>query len=77
MFVWTGRKFIVCLGTKTSEFQDKILNRYPVTNTFLKKIGKIDSSVRTFCGVLNESLEHLFMTCYYFTTLLWKELIAW
>ena len=71
------RKFIVFLDTKTREFQYKILNRYPVTNTFLKKIGKIDFSVHTFCGVLNESLEQLFMTCHYFTTLLWKELIAW
>ena len=61
MFVWTGRKFIVCLDTKTREFHYKIFNRYPVTNAFLKKVGKIDFSVLTFCSVLNESLEHLFI----------------
>ena len=68
--------FLVALDTKSREFQYKILNRYLVTNTFLKKIGKIDSSLCTFCGMLDESLEHLFVTCH-FTTLLWKELIAW
>ena len=68
--------FLVALDTKSREFQYKILNRYLVTNTFLKKIGKIDSSLCIFCGILDESLEHLFVTCH-FTTLLWKELIAW
>ena len=67
--------FLVALDTKSREFQYKILI-YLVTNTFLKKIGKIDSSLCTFCGMLDESLEHLFLTCH-FTTLLWKELIAW
>ena len=33
------------------------------TNTFLKKIGKTDSSACSFCGVTDESLEHLFVTC--------------
>ena len=47
-----------------------------MTNTFLKKIGKLDSALCTFCGMLDESLEHLFVTCH-FTTLLWRELIAW
>ena len=68
--------FLVALDTKSREFQYQILNRYLVTNTFFKKIGKIDSSLCTFCGMLDESLEHLFVTCH-FTTLLWKELIAW
>ena len=68
--------FLVALDTKSREFQYKIINRYLVTNTFLKKIGKIDSALCTFCGMLDESLEHLFVTCH-FTTLLWRELIAW
>ena len=68
--------FLVTLDTKSREFQYKILNRYLVTNTFLKKICKIDSSLSTFCGMLDESLEHLFVISH-FTTLLWKELIAW
>ena len=68
--------FLVVLGTKSREFQHKTLNRYLVTNTFLKKINKIDSSIYTFCGMLDKSLEHLVVTCH-FTTLLWKELTAW
>ena len=37
--------FLVALDTKSQEFQYKIINRYLVTNTFLKKIGKIDSAL--------------------------------
>ena len=47
--------FKVALDTKTREFQYKILNRYLVTNTFLKKIGKTDSSACSFCDVMDES----------------------
>ena len=43
--------FLVALDTKSREFQYKILNRYLVTNTFLKKIGKIDSSL---CPVMQK-----------------------
>ena len=70
--------FLVALDPQLGDFQYKILNRCLVTNTFLKKkkIRKIDSSLSTFCGMLDESLEHLFVT-FHFTTLLWKELIAW
>ena len=46
--------FKVALDTKSREFQYKILNRYLVTNTFLKKIGKTDSSACSFCGVADE-----------------------
>ena len=68
--------FKVALDTKTREFQYKILNRYLVTNTFLKKIGKTDSAACSFCGVMEESLEHLLVTCH-FTATLWKELLVW
>ena len=68
--------FKVALDTKSREFQYKILNKYLVTNTFLKKIGKTDSSACSFCGVADESLEHLFVTCH-FTATLWEELIIW
>ena len=37
--------FKVALDTRTREFQYRILNRYLVTNSFLQKIGKIDSSM--------------------------------
>ena len=59
--VWTVHSlpFLVALDTKSQEFQHKIINKYLVTNTFLKKIGNIDSSLCTFCGMLDESLEHL------------------
>ena len=68
--------FKLALDTKLREFQYKVWNRYLVTNTFLKKIGKIDSSACSFCGVNDESLEHLFVTCL-FTATLWEKLVIW
>ena len=68
--------FKVALDTKSREFQYKVLKRYLVTNTSLKKIGKIDSSACSFCGVNDESLEHLFVTCL-FTATLWEKLVIW
>ena len=68
--------FKVALDTKLREFQYKVLNRYLVTNTFLKKIGKIDSSACSSCGVNDESLEHIFVTCL-FTVTLWENLVIW
>ena len=47
-----------------------------MTNTFLRKIGKIDSSACSFCGVNDKSLEHLFVTCL-FTATLWEKLVIW
>ena len=61
--------FKVVLDTKSREFQYKILNRYLVTNTFLKKIAKADSSACSPCGVMDESLEHLLVTCHFTATL--------
>ena len=37
---------------------------------------KIDSSACSFCGVNDESLEHLFVTCL-FTATLWEKLVIW
>ena len=68
--------FKVALNTKSREFQYKVLNRYLVTNTFLKKIGKTDSSACSFCSVTDESLEHPFVICQ-FTATLWEKLIIW
>ena len=68
--------FKVALDTKSREFQYKVVNRYLVTDTFLKKIGKIDSSACSFCGVSDESLEHLFATCL-FTATLREKLVIW
>ena len=52
--------FRTSLDTKLREFQYKLLNRCLVTNSFLNKIGVIPSPACSFCGELNESLEHFF-----------------
>ena len=66
----------VALDTKTREFQYKLLNRCPVTNTFLCRIGIIPSPACSLCGESDESLEHLFLSCHY-TKNFWSEVIKW
>lgn len=61
---------------KSREFQYKLLNRCLATNVLLSKIGIIPSSACSFCGEADESLEHLFVTCYY-TKKFWAEVIKW
>ena len=56
--------------------QYKLLNRCLVTNSFLNKIGIIPSPACSFCGQLNESLEHFFICCRY-TKDFWAEVIKW
>ena len=68
--------FKVALDTRSREFQYRILNRYLVTNSFLQKIGKIDSSMCSFCNAEAESLEHLFLSCPIINPL-WANLIVW
>ena len=68
--------FKVVLDTKSREFQYKILHRFLTTNILLKKMGKVDSSQCSFCGTVDESLEHLFVSCSIITTL-WNDLICW
>ena len=68
--------FKVLEGTKSREFQYKILHRYLTTNAFLHKIGLIASSLCTFCGAERESLEHLLITCP-FTNDFWLDFICW
>ena len=68
--------FRVALDTKSREFQCRVLNSHLATNIFLKKIGKISSSACSFCGAIDESLEHLLVTCN-FTTILWERLKMW
>ena len=57
-------------------FQYKILHTYLATNTLLKKMSKVDSSACSFCGTVDESLEHLFVSCPIITTR-WNDLICW
>ena len=68
--------FKVALDTNSRAFQYKILHRYLATNTLLKKIGKVDSSACSFCGTVDESLEHHFVSCAIITTF-WSDLICW
>ena len=68
--------FKVALDTNSRTFQCKILHRYLATNTLLKKMGKMDSTACSFCGTVDESLEHLFMSCPIITTI-WNDLICW
>jgi len=53
----------VTLHTRTRIFQYKLLNRIIHTNKLLYKIKLLDSSLCTFCGEYEESLEHLFLHC--------------
>ena len=59
--------FRTSLDTKSREFQYtcKSLNRCLVTNSFLNKIGFIPSPACSFCGEINEPLEHFFISCHY------------
>ena len=47
-----------------------------MTNTSLRKIGIIPSPACSLCGELDESLEHLFLSCRY-TKNFWSEVIKW
>ena len=67
--------FCSSLDTKLREFS-KSLNRCLVTNSFLNKIGIIPSPACSFCGEMNESLEHFFICCRY-TKDFWAEVIKW
>ena len=58
------------------EFQFKLLNKYPVTNAFLCKIGVVPSPACSFCGKENESLEHILIYCNYAKEF-WAEVIKW
>ena len=66
----------VALDTKSREFQYKLLNRCLATNVLLSKVGIISSPLCSFCGEVNESLEHIFITCHY-TKKFWAEVIKW
>ena len=66
----------VTSDTKMREFQFKLLNKYLVTNAFLYKIGAVSSSVCSFCGKENESLEHILIH-YNYTKEFWAEVIKW
>ena len=68
--------FRTTLDTKLHEFQYKLLNRCLVTNSFLNKIGIIPSPACSFCGEMNEFLEHFFI-CHRCTKDFWAKVIKW
>ena len=53
----------VTLDIRTIIFQCKLLNRIVYTNKLLYTIKLSDTSLCTFCGEYEESLEHLFLYC--------------
>ena len=66
------------MDTKSSEFQYKLLNRCLVTNAFLFKVGLASTPACSFCGDMDESLEHLITSssCHYCKNF-WAEVIKW
>ena len=50
-------------NNKVKEMQDKILNKYLVTNTLLKKMKLKDTEMCTFCVDGREEMRHLFYEC--------------
>ena len=63
------------LATKRS-LQYKLLSRCLVTNAFLFKVGLASTPACSFCGEMEESLEHLITSCHYSENF-WAEVIKW
>ena len=57
-------------------FQYKLLNRIVYTSKLLHKIKLSDTSLCTFCGEYEESLEHLFLHCR-FSKNFWMQIVSW
>ena len=68
--------FRVTSYTKLHEFQYKVLNKCLPTNVFLHKIGIYSSPVCSFCGDVDETLEHILVYCNYSESF-WTEVIKW
>ena len=68
--------FRATLDTKSREFQYKLLNRCLVTNSFLFKVGLASTPACSFCGDMDESLEHLITSCHYSKNF-WAGVIKW
>jgi len=62
----------VALETFAQCFQFKILNDILFLNTWLAKIGRIQSDLCTFCQTSREALEHFFYWCL-FSTEFWTK----
>ena len=57
-------------------FQYKILNNILFLNNRLFKMGKVDSSLFSFCKVTSETIVHIFCSCNK-SKLLWQKIQNW
>ena len=64
------------LHTKFRWFQFRLTHRILGVNSFLAKIGKIESNLCTFCKSEEETLFHLFCTCP-ITQVFWDRVLTW
>ena len=61
---------------KLRDFQYKINNKILVTNSFLRKINRIDSGLCTYCNEKEEKIFHLFLECR-IVNQFWNQLKNW
>ena len=66
----------VTLDIRTRIFQYKLLNRILYTNNLLYKMKLSETPLCTFCGLYEESPEHLFFYCH-FSTSFWMQTVNW
>ena len=72
----TGSRYTYTKIRKPIIFQFKLLHRRLDRSSFLKKLGKKQSGLCTFCKTETESLIHLFWSCGV-TLLFWQEFKQW
>ena len=76
---WKAAYVLTFTCTKSSKlivFNFKFLHRRLSTNSFLKKIGRIDNEKCTFCQYGKESLFHLFWECSK-SRCFWNHVFSW
>ena len=61
---------------KLRDFQYKINSKILVTNSFLRKINRIDSGLCTYCNENEEKIFHLFLECR-IVNQFWNQLKNW
>ncbi len=64
------------LDTKLRWFQFRLTHRILGVNSFLAKIGKIDSNICTFCEDSEETIFHIFCECPIVLTF-WGKIVQW
>jgi hypothetical protein len=76
---WKTQNNIIFKATNDMQirwFQYRIMHRILATNTFLCKIGIVESELCTFCNVHQETLSHLFWECPYVSEI-WDRIHDW